>query len=90
MFGARASARIGPFVEFGQILVGVVHASGSAFGTTMSSTHLGAQVGGGLDYPVTGRLSVRGEVDFRRSRGENGADTARELRGVAGVVYRLF
>jgi opacity protein-like surface antigen len=90
MLGARASARIGPFVEFGQILAGVVHASGSALGTTTSGTHFGWQAGGGLDYPVKGKWSVRGEVDFRWSRGESGGESGRQVRGVAGIAYRLF
>jgi opacity protein-like surface antigen len=90
MFGGRASARIGPFVEFGQVLVGAVRASGSAFGEITSGTHLGWQVGGGLDYPVTRKWSVRGQADFRWNRGEQGADTLLQLRGVAGVAYRLF
>jgi opacity protein-like surface antigen len=90
MLGTRASTRIGPFVEFGQILAGAVHSSGSAFGTTTSVTHFGWQVGGGLDYALKGKLSVRGEIDVRWSLGESGADSGRALRGVAGVVYRLF
>jgi hypothetical protein len=90
MFGARASAKVGPFVEFGQILVGVVHASGTAFGTTSSTTHAGAQIGAGLDCPLKGRLSVRGEIDFRVIGAEQGAGLGREVRGLAGVVYRIF
>jgi opacity protein-like surface antigen len=90
MLGARASARIGPFLEFAQILAGVVHSSGSALGTTTPVTHFGWQVGGGLDYPVTGKLSLRGEADFRWGRGEKGADAALQIRGVAGVAYRVF
>src|SRR4051812_23913995 len=34
MGGVRASGRIGVFTEFGQLLVGVVRASGSAFGSS--------------------------------------------------------
>jgi opacity protein-like surface antigen len=90
MLGARASARIGPFLEFAQILAGAVHSSGSALGTTTPVTHFGWQAGGGLDYPVTKKLSLRGEADFRWSRGAKGADTGFQLRGVAGVAYRVF
>jgi opacity protein-like surface antigen len=90
MLGARASAPIGPFLEFVQLLTGVVHSSGSALGTTTSVTHFGWQAGGGLDFPVTGKLSLRGEADFRWSQGAKGADTGFQLRGVAGVAYRVF
>lgn len=90
MLGTRASARIGPFLEFAQILAGAVHSNGSALGTTTPVTRFGWQAGGGLDYPVTARLSVRGEADFRWSRGAKGADTGFQLRGVAGVAYRVF
>jgi hypothetical protein len=90
MLGARASAKLGPLIEFGQILGGVVHARGSAFGTTTSSTHAGAQVGAGLDCPVNGKLSLRVEIDFRVVGAEPGAGLGREIRGLAGVVYRVF
>jgi hypothetical protein len=90
LIGARASARVGPFVEFGQILAGIVHARGSAFGTTSSSTHFGAQAGAGVDCPVKGPVSVRLEVDFRLVGADEGVGLGREVRGLAAVAYRVF
>ena len=92
MFGGRASTRAGPFVEFGQVLVGAVRGSGTAFGAASSSTRLGTQVGAGLDYPFSEKLAVRGEIDLRSIMGDaqGGAGTGREVRVVAGIVYRLF
>src|SRR5262245_5312952 len=90
MAGARASARVGPLVEFGQVLAGAVHASGSAFGTTSSGTHIAGQVGAGVDAPVKGRLSVRLQVDFRLVSADEGAGLGREVRGLAAVAFRLF
>jgi opacity protein-like surface antigen len=92
MFGARASTRAGPFVEFGQVLVGAVRGSGTAFGVTTSNTRLGTQVGAGLDYPFSEKLAVRGEIDLRSIRGDDqgGAGTGREVRVVAAIVYRVF
>src|SRR5665213_1129741 len=37
--GLRASAAIGRFVEFGQVLAGVVQSTGTAFGTTDTTTY---------------------------------------------------
>lgn len=86
MVGARASARIGPFIEFGQVLVGAVHGTGNAFGAVSSSTNAGVKVGGGLDCAVTRKLSARGQVDVRSIS----ATAGREVRIVAGVVYAVF
>jgi hypothetical protein len=90
MAGMRASARAGPFTEFGQVLGGVVHASGSAFGTTSSATHGAAQAGAGVDAPVKGRVSFRVQLDFRFVGADEDVRLGREVRGVAAVVYRLF
>jgi Outer membrane protein beta-barrel domain len=91
MFGVRASARVGRFVEFGHVLVGPVHGSATAFGVTTTSTRVGTQVGAGLDYPLKQKLAVRGQIDWRWIRGdEQGGDAEQQFRVVAGIVYRLF
>src|SRR5690242_12173577 len=63
MGGARAAARVGRLTEFGQVLVGVAHGSGSAFGATASSSGFAVQPGGGLDYPLRRHLLGRIELD---------------------------
>lgn len=90
MGGARASARIGRLIEFGQLLAGAVRTSGSAFGATNVNRSLGIQPGVGADYPLTRRFNARAELDIRLMRSQ--PDTANggyEYRFAAGLVYRL-
>ncbi len=89
MGGARVSAAVGPLVEFGQVLLGVVHARGTAFGATASSTGFAIQPGGGLEYPVGRRLAARVELDYRRIAGSaEGRLRAHQFRAVAAIAYR--
>ena len=85
--GPRAAAKIGPFTEFVQVLVGAAIGHGSAFGVTVSTTTLLLQGGGGLDYPVTSRLALRGELDYRRLTGSgSGRLPSNQVRVVAAIV----
>jgi opacity protein-like surface antigen len=88
--GARASASLGPFREFGQVLAGAVLGSGTGFGVTSTDTAFGVQPGAGLDYPITARVAARAEVDgrFIRSR-SSGSTPAHEIRLLVGVVLKL-
>lgn len=81
--GARASARLGAFTEFGEALVGTVRSTGTLFGTTETTSHAVLQTGVGLDYPVSSRWAVRGELAARW------LTTGHELRGVVGLVYNI-
>ena len=88
--GARASASLGPFREFGQVLVGAVLGSGTGFGVTSTDTAFGVQPGAGLDYPITARVAARAEVDGRFIRGRSSGSTpAHEIRLLVGVVLKL-
>jgi len=88
--GARASARVGRLTEFGQLLAGVVRGSGSAFGFTETTTAFALQPGAGVDYPISPRLAVRGEIDVRFIRNQpNGNEAGYEYRVAAALVYRL-
>ncbi len=80
MGGLRASARLGPFIEFGQVLAGVSHATGTAFGSTDTVTHVAWQPGLGLDLPVSRCFRARAEVDQRF------VSNVRELRVVGAIV----
>jgi hypothetical protein len=88
--GARASASLGPFREFGQVLAGAVLSSGTGFGVTSTDTAFGVQPGAGLDYPITARVAARAEVDGRFIRGRSSGSTpAHEIRLLVGVVLKL-
>ena len=83
MVGGRASAKLGDFTEFGQVLVGRLRTEGTEFGSTDTNTRWAVQPGAGLDYPLNRKLALRGELDLRF------IDTGQELRVVAGAVYRF-
>jgi hypothetical protein len=90
MGGVRASGRIGPMTEFGQILGGLVRASGSAFGSTSTTRSLGVQPGVGIDYPLTAAWAVRVELDVRLIASRANADNSNhEYRFVTGLAYRI-
>ena len=85
--GPRAAATIGPFSEFVQVLIGAAIGRGSAFGVTVSTTTVLLQGGGGLDYPVTPHLALRGELDYRRLTGsDSGRLPSNQVRVVAAIV----
>ena len=90
MGGVRASGRIGVFTEFGQLLVGVVRTSGSAFGSTNTASSFGIQPGIGLDYPLTPAWAARAELDIRLIGDQPDANNSGyQLRFVAGLVYQI-
>jgi hypothetical protein len=78
--GARASAPLGRFVEFGQVLAGVVLSRGTLFGSTATVRHAVIQPGVGMDYPLNHRWAIRGELDMRF------LSTGHELRAATGLV----
>jgi outer membrane protein with beta-barrel domain len=87
--GARASARIGRFLEFGQLVAGRAHASSTVVGVTSGDSGFALQPGAGLDYPVGRAFSGRLQVDFRSITGGGfGKDPRHDFRFVAAVVYR--
>jgi len=79
--GTRASARVGKLIEFGEVLAGAVHTSGTAFGGSNSATFAAVQGGGGLDFPLASRVAARVQLDARFF------STGRQLRFVAGLAY---
>ena len=90
MGGVRASVRIGRLTEFGQVLAGIVRASGSAFGSTNVSRSLGIQPGVGVDYPLARRFTARAELDVRLIRSQPDTNNAGyEYRFAAGLVYLI-
>lgn len=88
MGGMRASARVGPLTEFGQVLAGVVRTSGSAYGSTTTGSSFGVQPGVGIDYPQTGRWGARAELDVRLLTAQtDGQNNGWQFRFVAALVY---
>jgi hypothetical protein len=79
--GARASAKLGAFTEFGQVLVGGVRSTGTVFATADTTSHFIFQPGIGLDYPLSPRWAARAELDARWLA------TGQQIRGVAALVY---
>jgi hypothetical protein len=86
--GPRATIEIGRFAEFIQVLGGVVHARGSAFGVTVANTRLSIQPGGGFDIRLNRRFAARLELDYRWIKESQGGDTANQFRAVGALVYR--
>jgi outer membrane protein with beta-barrel domain len=89
MAGGKASARLGRATEFGHVLAGLVHASGHAFGFSEASTHASLQAGAGVDFPMTRKLALRGELDYRLFLTSSDI-LGRQLRVVTGVVFTGF
>lgn len=91
MVGGRASAKIGRLVEFGQLLVGVVHGTATVLGMSSASTELSGQAGAGLDFPLKGNVAARAEIDFRLIRpSEPGGEVGRQFRVVGSAVYTFY
>jgi hypothetical protein len=90
MGGVRASARLGRLIEFGQVVAGVVHTSGSAFGSTDTGNSVGVQPGVGVDYPLTDRVAARAQFDVRLIRHQADATNGgHQYRFVAALAYRI-
>jgi hypothetical protein len=86
--GLRASARVGRLTEFGQVLAGVVLASGSAFGSTTTGHSIAIQPGAGVDYPLASRWAIRAEIDVRFLRSQPDAvNGGYQYRFATGIVY---
>jgi hypothetical protein len=86
--GPRGSVDVGPFREFGQVLAGVVHAHGSAFGVTADTNAFAVQPGGGIDLPLGGRVAARIQLDYRWIKGSDFRRPANQFRAVAAIVVR--
>jgi Outer membrane protein beta-barrel domain len=90
MGGVRAAARVGQLTEFGQVLIGVVRTSGSAFGETTSGQSLGVQPGIGVDYPRATRWAARAQFDVRLiQRQADATNGGLQYRFVVGLVRRF-
>jgi hypothetical protein len=86
--GPGASIQWGPAALFAQVLAGVTYARATAFDTTVSTTKLTLQGGGGVDYSVTTHLATRVQIDYRVIPPHGGLALTNQFRVAAGLVYR--
>jgi hypothetical protein len=83
--GARFSSRpMGGFVAYGQALIGVERYGEPGF----SENGFAFQPGGGVAYPISPRVSLRGQLDFRLVK-EQG-ETFKELRFAALAAFGVW
>lgn len=96
MGGPRVSFTGHRIVPFGQVLFGGAHASDSYFPNassyTTSETKWAFSAGGGIDYNLTRRFSIRiPEVQFLRTNFNNAANNQQnQLMIGAGLVVKFF
>ena len=94
LFGPRVSyrsyKRITPFLEG---LFGVAHAGAHVLGSSNSRNAFGMTLGGGVDYRLNNRFSLRPlEIDYLMTRfpeGTSGQQNQNNLRASTGIVIHF-
>jgi opacity protein-like surface antigen len=94
LFGPRVSYRhSNRFTPFGQVLFGVAHADANFLGTADSQNAFAMTVGGGFDYRLTDRFSIRPvQVDYLLTRFNEftgNRQTQDNLRYSTGIVFHF-
>jgi len=95
LFGPRVSyRRFGRVTPFGEVLFGVAHTGASLLNTTNSQNAFAMTVGGGVDYRVSSRFSIRPlKVDYLLTRfnelNTNNTQNQNNLRVSTGIVFRF-
>jgi hypothetical protein len=85
VFSYRKQPRVTPF---GHILLGFIHGSGGYLGTSESSFHFGAMLGGGVDFALTDKIAIRPiQADYLMSRFLGTRQD--NIRLSAGIVLRF-
>jgi opacity protein-like surface antigen len=87
MAGARHTWSLHGLGPFAEGLVGFARTSSSFEGLSDAETDWGFALGGGVDYPTSGRWAGRAVVHLRFLRGEGVWDTDPRLS--VGAVYRF-
>lgn len=94
LFGPRVSYRhLGRITPFGQVLFGAAHETASGFGASGSQNAFAMTVGGGVDYKLTNRFSIRPiqveDLITRFPEGTAGNQTQNNLRVSTGFVVHF-
>ena len=96
LFGPRVTYRsYHRILPFGEALFGVAHAGANVLGTSASRNAFGMALGGGVDYRLTNRFSIRPlQVDYLLTRfpeftGSSNRQSQNNLRASAGVVIHF-
>jgi opacity protein-like surface antigen len=95
LFGPRVSYhRFGRVTPFGEVLFGVAHTGTELLNSTNSQNAFAMTVGGGIDYRINSRFSLRpAKVDYLLTRfnefGIQNAQTQNNLRVSTGIVFRF-
>ncbi len=93
--GGRYSIRpLAKAQPFAQVLVGAVHATGGLYPannvTAGGATNFAMTLGGGVDFPVTSAISLRGGVAYLLTTLPNGGNNEQgSLRVDGGLVFRF-
>jgi Bacterial Ig domain/Outer membrane protein beta-barrel domain len=93
LFGPRLNYRFGdrhPETLFGQLLVGGIHANGSALGTSGSDNAFAMAIGGGFDVGLTKHVALRlGQFEYVLSDYDiSGYRPQNNFRLSTGVLFR--
>ncbi len=95
LFGPRVSYRhFGRITPFAQALFGVAHTGRALLNTTNSQNAFDMTVGGGVDYRLTSRFSIRpAQVEYLLTRFNEFTDpraqSQNNLRVSTGIVFRF-
>ena len=95
LFGPRVSYhRFGRITPFGQVLFGVAHTGRALLATTNSQNAFAMTVGGGVDYRLSSRFSIRpAQVEYLLTRFNEFTDpraqSQNNLRVSTGIVFRF-
>jgi hypothetical protein len=94
LFGPRVTLRhIGRVNPFAEALFGTAHGNANLFQTVNSHNAFATALGGGFDYRINHRFSLRPvELDYLLTRfpeALTGRDTQNNLRVSTGIVFRF-
>ncbi len=95
LFGPRVSYhRFGRVTPFGEALFGDAHAGANVFAASNSQNAFAMALGGGVDYRVSSRFSIRPlKVDYLLTRFNefnlNNRQNQNNLRVSTGIVFRF-
>ncbi len=88
LFGPTVSMHTAHFTPYAHALFGVDRAHQSLLGGSVTDTSFATAIGGGVDIPLKGRLSIRAaQLDWLRTN--HYSNSQNNLRVSTGVVFRF-